>query len=434
MTRPASPTATAASSREPGITTKLAALPNSFWVFADQGIVSVANFATSIFIGRCAGQEQLGYYVLAYSLYLTALGLAKALVWTPYTKHIHHLSSEDRPSYAGSATLHLLAFVAVFSIGLVAVGLVARSVAGGETVGNLLLVLAPCSILMLLREHVRRLCLASLSVVEVFLFDLAVMTAQLAGLVWLATAERLSALHAILVVAAACSFSIAWLLWRRRQMVCSVAQVKTDWLKNWELSKWLTGGALSVLVGNQGYRWLLPVLTNMAELGKLGSAQSAIQFANPLILGVSNYLGPVTARIHAEQGLPGLWRHTVRHTLIVAAFATALLLGLALVGESVVQAIYLDAAAGVTRLLLLTLGAGMMSEVLLVPIEFASINRGHGRLLLASALMRLAVNLTIGFALVWHFGAIGIGVGMLIGCSLSIVWQWIVLSREVRHA
>lgn len=429
-----SPSAAAVPSSAPGIRRVSAALPPSFWVFADQGVVSIANFATSIFIGRCAGQEQLGFYILAYSLYLTALGLAKAIVWTPYTKNTHHLAAEDRPSYAGSATVHLIAFVVAFALGLATAGLVARSFAGGETIGNLFLVLAPCSVLMLLREHVRRLCLASLAVTEVFLFDLAVMAAQIAGLVWLATTGRISAINAILAVAIACSFSIAWLLWRRRRMSCSVAQVKTDWLKNWELSKWLTGGALSVLIGNQGYRWLLPVLTNMAELGKLGSAQSAIQFANPLILGVSNYLGPVTARVHAEQGLTGLWRHTIRHTLIVAAFAVVLLLGLAWIGEAVVQAIYLDAANGVTRLLLLTLGAGMMSEVLLVPIEFASINCGRGRLLMASALLRLAVNLTIGFALVWQYGAIGIGVGMLIGCSLSIVWQWIVLSREVHHA
>ncbi len=408
-------------------------MPQGAWVFADQAIASVANFATTVFVGRFAGQEQLGYYVLAYSLYLTALGLAKAMVWTPYTKQANHLEEHDKSTFAGSSTCHLGLFTIFFSAFILLVGAVLYLATSYESLGKLFLVLAPCGALMLLREHIRRLCLASLSSLEVCFFDLAVVLVQVGSLIWLAKQGLLTAMTAYLAVGLACAISFVWLYYRSDRVVFRWNRIWPDWLQNWDLSKWLTGGALSVLIGRQGYNWLLPAMTNMAELGKLGSAQGVIQIANPLVLGIANYLGPVSARIHAKEGVKGLYRCTLQSTLIIAAFAVALLLVVGFFGEMIVQLVYAEAAEGVTRLLLVTLGLGLMTEVLVVPVEFASVNRGRGRLMMYSALLRLLVNLTLGVFLVWHYGAVGIGIGITIGCVLALAWHWSALIGDMKN-
>lgn len=416
-----------------GIQRLVTSVPKGVWVFADQAIASLANFTTTVFVGRCAGQEQLGFYILAYSLYLTALGLAKAMVWTPYTKQANHLEDQNRSTFAGSSTVHLGFFVLLVIATILTIALVVYLGTSFSSLGKLLLVLGPCGALMLVREHVRRLCLASLATIEVCLFDLMVVTVQISALAWLASRGQISAITAFLAVGFACLLSFVWLCYRRDQIVFQRNRFWPDWLLNWDLSKWLTGGAFSVLIGRQGYSWLLPAMTSMTELGKLGSAQGVIQIANPLVLGVANYLGPVSARIHAKQGIRGLYRCTLQSTLMIGIFAILLLVVVGIFGETIVQLVYADAAKGVDRLILLTLGLGLMTEVLIVPVEFASVNRGRGRLMLYSALLRLAINLTIGVFLVWLYGVVGIGIGITIGCVLAMAWHWYVLRGDVKN-
>ena len=93
-----------------------------------------------------------------------------------------------------------------------------------------------------------------------------------------------------------------------------------------------------------------------------------------------------------------------------------------------------EAAEGVTTLLLVTLAAGALSEALLIPVEFASVNRGRTRLMFQTAVVRLAVNATLGFGLVGLFGAEAIGVGMLLGSGVALSWQWWDFAAEARHA
>jgi O-antigen/teichoic acid export membrane protein len=191
---------------------------------------------------------------------------------------------------------------------------------------------------------------------------------------------------------------------------------------------------MAVEFGNQGYRWLLPALTSLQELGRLTSAQSIVAVANPILFGVSNFLGPVTARVHASQGTPGLWKHTIRSTAVLGSAIAIVLLGVAVFGRLIVVNLFGEAAQGVTTALLVTLGAGMLSQIMLIPIEFASLQLHKGRLLLQTAVVRLLVNLTLGVGLMTQMGAEGIGWGMLAGACVSMVWQWAVFAREAHRA
>lgn len=407
--------------------------PSGVWVFIDQGIVSLANFIAPVLVGRYAGQEELGFFALGFSLYFFALGLARAMVWTAYTRRSPQLPEADRPAYAGSATVHLALFATAACLAILAVAGGAWAI-GATRYAGLLLVVAPCTAAMLLREHARRLDLARFDFFSVFGFDLAVAAVQVLLLAWLAATGRMSAEAAFLSLATASLLAIGWMTLRRETWTIDWSAVLPDWWENWSISKWLTGGAAAVLVGKEGYSWLLSVAYSIAELGRLGAGRILVQATNPLVIGGSNYLGPISARVLAEEGLTGLWRYTVRTTLGMLIAIGLFLLGVVAVGEELVCAVMKESAAGVTTLLLLTYSAGVLSEALLIPIEFASVNRGRGRLMFQTALVRLAVNVLIGFGLVGVFGAEAIGVGMLLGSLVALVWQWASFAQEVRHA
>jgi O-antigen/teichoic acid export membrane protein len=409
----------------------IAGVPRGLWVFIDQAVVSLANFAAPIAVGRSAGQEELGYFVLGFSIYLFSLGLARAMVWTAYTRRNPQLDPADRPAYAGSATVHLTVFAALSCVLtlLVATGAWTLKL---DLYAWLLTIVGPCAAAMLLREHVRRLGLARFDFFDVFVFDTVVSIVQVLLLVWLAVRGTVCANEAFLALAVTSMLAVPWLLLRSDTWRIDWRRVLPDWNENWSITKWLAGGATAVLLGKEGYNWLLSAIASIAELGRLGAARVIVQMTNPLVIGVSNYLGPVSAKVHADDGVAGLWRYTVRTTAVMAASIGVFLLGVAIVGVPVVHLIFGKAAEGVSTFLLVTLSAGLLSEALLIPIEYAMVNLGRTRLMFNTAIMRLVVNATIGFSLVGLFGAEAIGVGMLLGSLVALGWQWAAFAQEAR--
>ncbi|WP_146396907.1 lipopolysaccharide biosynthesis protein [Pseudobythopirellula maris] len=403
------------------------------WVLADQAVVSLANFAAAVVVGRLAGQEQLGLYALGYSAYVVMMGLAKAMVWTPYTTRSPHLETDERRRFAASVTAHLGLIAAAAMAAILALGAVLYALAPEAPYGPLFLVLAPCCAAMLLKEHVRRICLAELRVAEVFAVDALLALLQVALLAVLVVAGVVSAAAAFVAIGAASLAAVLWLVVRSKRFDYAAAKPLADWRRNWDFSRWLTGSALAALIGTQGYRWALPVITSLAELGRFGMAQSVIQVANPLLLGVSNYYGPASAKIYSQHGIAGLWRHAVRSTVVLGAALAVLLTGLVALGPTLLEWLYLDAAEGVGVVLLAALGLGILSDVLLMPIDFAFMARSQGRILLQASVVRLVLNLTVGLWLVSRYGVAAIGLGILMGNLVSLLWQWTVFAREVRR-
>lgn len=411
----------------------MASVPSGLWVFIDQGIVSLANFAAPVLVGNRSGQEELGYFMLGFSIYLFAIGLGRAMVWTAFTRRCPQLPVEERPAYAGSATVHVMAYIALAMSVVLAVAAIAAAL-GAASYAGLLVVAAPCIGAMLLREHARRLDLARHDFFEVFSFDSVVSAAQVLLLGWLAWSGRLTATTAFLSLAATSLLAVPWFLLRRDTWVVEWERVIPDWQDNWSITKWLTGGGAAVLLGKEGYSWLLSAAFTIAELGRLGAGRIVVQATNPLVIGGSNYLGPVSARVLAEDGIKGLWRYTVRTTGLMALAIGAFLTVVAFFGLPIVQAVMAKSSAGVTRTLLLTYSAGVLSEALLIPIEYASVNLGRARLMFNTAIVRLLVNVSIGFGLVGVFGAEAIGIGMLLGSAVALFWQWAAFAAEVRRA
>ncbi|MEN1678532.1 MAG: hypothetical protein AAGJ46_02995 [Planctomycetota bacterium] len=408
--------------------------PRSVWVLFDQGMVSLTNFAASVAVARFAGGEQLGLYFLGFGGLMLAHSVAKALVWTPYTAAVPHKSDAAKATFTGSATFFA---VAVGLIGSVVALLAAAGcwwLSPASFFPGVLAAVALAAPFWLLREHVRRVCLAELRIGEVLLFDIAACAIQLAAIGLLLVSDQLTGATALLTVAAPALAGFVWLAIRRRRVSISLAQVKRDGAETWPFAKWLGGGAASVQAGEQGMRWLMPGLHGLMATGQLAAGQQIIQLANPLVLGVSNYLGPSSANVYGEGGLAGLWRHTVRGTYWLVLCGSVATAGLVTLGPLFARLVFGADFEQVDPLLILSLALGVFSTAAHLPIEFASVARSRGKLMFWTAILRLTINATVGVCLVWLLGPMGVGLGLLAGNSASLAVQWTALAREVRHA
>lgn len=409
-------------------------VPRSVWVLADQAIVSLTNFTAAVVVGRVAGNDELGIFGLGLWTMMMVYAVAKALVWTPYTTTSPHLEGQEQRAYAGSSTLHLLGIVALAGSAMLVASLLLRGGSGPTAYSQLFLCMTPYLPIILLREHVRRLCLARLGVVEVLLFDAAAAATQLLALFALVQMGLLNGSNVFLALSVCLLITLGWFGYRWRSFHFSLAKGVSDWHRNWPFSKWLAGGAAAVQGGEQGVKWVVSAIYGLSVVGQLASAQQIIQIVNPVLLGISNYFGPASANIFGNEGLHGLWRHTLRSTLLLSGFVTIAFAALVLTGPLLIEFIFAGNVEQVSTLLIASLALGVFSTIIHVPIEFASLARSQGRLLFFTALLRLAANATIGVGLIWAFGAVGVGFGMLAGNCLSLVIQWVAFTREVHHA
>lgn len=405
------------------------ALARGFWTLCDQAIVSLANFVTTVIIARACVPGELGLYDLGFTLIVLLCGVPKALVWSPYTAHQPHLIGAERARYTASSTIQVVILAVIAAAALLAVG-GAAFLMGSFRFATLFWILAPAVILIVLREHVRRLCLAWLDVGEVIAFDAAVSVAQVGGLLLLARAGLLSGSTAYAVLAAASSLAIMWMIIRGGRFQFDRAVFGEYLQKNWSFGKWLLGGALAVLVGHTYYRWGLLTLRGIGEVEIFASARYVVMVANPIMLGMANYFAPATASTLARHGIDRLYRDVKRGQLVLAAFSLAFLALIAVGGEQIVTAVYGSQFAGHQNVAIAT-ALGLLSEAMLIPVELGHLSLGRGRFLCATAVLRLAITLTMGSALMYRLGAAGIGYGLLIGNALAFVWQWIAMRRIV---
>ena len=85
---------------------------------ADQAVASATNFLTGVIIARTCSKEQLGLYMLGFSLILLMTDFQTSLITTPYMVYSPRLKGRAHALYTGSTLIHQLAFCLITMLGV----------------------------------------------------------------------------------------------------------------------------------------------------------------------------------------------------------------------------------------------------------------------------------------------------------------------------
>ena len=408
----------------------------------DQGVVSVANFALAVIVGRSCSREELGIYGLGFMIATLLLGVPRALVQTPYATYLPHWSAAKRSRFTGSAVIHLAVLALAGMVGLLLVAFLNWGAYRAGWWGNAKayvtpLLLAPILSLVMAREHARRTCLAWHANREVVALDLAVSLCQV-GLIWmLAQLDLLSGTTALFVWGAANGISIGWYFLRRDAMTFRRRAVLAHAKSFWRMARWLLAGALAALFVTTYYRIALSSIHGLAAMGVLTSAQSLVMVTNPIVLGIGNYLCPAMAATYAKHGAVGLLGTVLRATGVLLLLWSGLLGVLWLLGGNAVEAIFGDKYAGIGWEVFV-IGIGYCSQSLCTPVEAALTAANWVRQTFLAGMVRLVLTLVFGTFFIYQYGVVGVGYGMLAanGGLLAVEWWMfrLLIDRERRQA
>ncbi len=400
---------------------------------ADQAVVSVASFATSIVIGRVCGKEQLGLYLLALTIIGMVMEFQEVLIWSPYTFFSSRLAGRELRRYTGGALVHqgassLLALPVLWALS----GVLSR---GTETAGlePVIQVLILVGTFIYFQEFCRRVCFAALAVQEALGFDLAAAGLRFGGLLVLAGLGTLTAARALLIIGLAGALAGGlWLVWARDRLAFSREAALAAWRQNWSFGRWVLGSNLALNLSTWAFPWLLASLHDLQAVGILAACQSVIALVNPFLVGSRNFLAPKAAQVFAA-GDPREVRRFVRHnTLIVAGAVSLLCLGLMAFGQELLHLLY-GAQFGDQGLVLGLLAANAILSALPLVLDYGIWAMGRPDLNFTINGLRLAATLSVGLLLVSRLDLVGTALGLLANSALVLVLQtWVYLKLAKR--
>jgi O-antigen/teichoic acid export membrane protein len=318
-----------------------------FLALGDQAVVSLANFATGLIIGRMCGKNELGLYALAWSLVSIAAGASSALITTPYGIFRPRMPEREHGCYVGSMFLQQIVVSSAMTLIMLLGAAVDFQRRGSAGVGRVLATVAGLMLFIGLRDFVRLTCFAELRVGLALVLDSAGYTAQIGGLVALGYAGRLSACSAYVITGAVAAIvTLAWLYRDFNTIRLSRNSLKSGFERNWDVAKWLLLSGVLWTIGMYLYPWLLTFFHGTAATGAWAACSAIVAIGNPAVLGLGNYIGPKICHVYAVDGVRLMRRYVYRVSLVFSMILLPLVLVLTLWGGKVLVRVYGPAYTG----------------------------------------------------------------------------------------
>ena len=334
-----------------------------------------------VLVGR-ASQHELGVYLLGFSVVLLIMCAQNALISSPYALFGNRLEGRARAQYAGSTLLHLTVYAALASVLLAAIGwtlpiiyehapseMVSRRLAEFLPFSSVALVLACAMPFVLLREFIRRLAFAHLELVTVLGLDIAVSALQLVGVFVLYLSGHLTAASAFICVGVSCAVAGGTTFYfTRRHFAHHNGQALADLRWNWSFGKWAFAGQMTTLFSAYCLPWMLTLLAGAAEAGRYSACFSIVLVANPLIIGINNFLTPHAIHAYKADGMKALKRLAWGMSFWVVSILAVLTVLLVCFGGHVVSLLYGQKLAGnelpvsILAVMMFFLAAGIGAE------------------------------------------------------------------------
>jgi len=404
----------------------------AFWTLLDQGIVSAANFATTLIIGRTSA-EQLGLYVLGFTIVIALVNAQSSIINFAYTVYSPRLEDDARARYTGSTLVHQGCYGALVITGLAVAGWAVPRDMTEEGLAPVLSALAGVILFLLLREYARQVSFARLRAKTALAVDCFIAAVQVGGLLLLAWYGRLTARTAWMVIGSGAGLAVlAWLFAHRRLFAIHLAHIVPDFRKNWSFSRWILAYSLAYLASTQLYPWILNFFHGKTETGIYGACTGVIFLANPFLLGMGNFLGPKTSHAYAEEGVAALRRVVNKATAFFAATMGVFCLIMFTAGPYLVMFLFGDAYAGQHWPIAL-LALAQLAWAFTIPANFGLNALERPDVSFKGLLLAVGVTLTLGVYLVYALGIVGVAAGMLAGNTAACLFTRAVFSRQMNR-
>ncbi len=377
----------------------------------DQGIVSVASFATMALVGR-VGKGELGIFALGISSFWLLAGVSNALVWTPYTARAARMSVLQRERFRGDIAGLNLAIGAVFAMLCLIVAATTWVLSDTQTwLTSFCFSFAPLILMLSLREHARRVYIADFEGAKLLAFDVPISLIMVALAILFWQHQWLGSDTAMLLTSAAAIPAIYVTAKHMREGGASAIQVRQALASNWPYGKWLLVVAVAWLASDGILRWMLVGISGQRAMGAFAGAFLIVSLLNPILLAMTSFARALASRKLASGSRQALSTGTILSVRRLAVFAVLACSALHLWGDASMVTILGESYSNPKLVTLLAIAVCL--DLVIVPVEAFFVALEFGRLMSLVAVGRLITSILLGILLIPIYGVFGVAWAML---------------------
>jgi O-antigen/teichoic acid export membrane protein len=400
----------------------------------DQAFAAGGMFVVNVALARTQPKEDYGVFSLCYSIFTFLASLHNAAILEPFTvygsgRYGQRFSEYSRLMLSSNGVV-ALALTGLLSTASLVLHWTARQYVSGALVGLSFAVGFLLTGSFLRRNfYVQRRPELAARISTVFFLTLVV------GLGLSMAMHRLNGFSAFLIVAFAWTMggiSVRNRLPSLRGASAFVATVPEYWHEHWKYTRWVSLTALVFQLTGQGYYWLLAGFLSVKDVADLRALLILLAPVEQIYIAFTYLVLPALAARYAAMNIQGLVSGWKWFMLLNFGLMGTFALVIRFLGKPLVHHLYSGKFDGVAALLPtlaiipVIMGLGNTTAVALKALEkpqmsfYAYVASGIG-------------TLTIGLALVIHFGIRGAMYGMLLSACLYTITLGIAFATTIQQ-
>lgn len=296
-----------ATTRWPDVTTTTwFRLPRSlprdgFWALADQGVVSLGTFLTSVLLARTLAPAEYGAFMLIFGTVLFLNSVQGSLIGFPLS--IKGATADRDGLQQFTSTALALTSATALVLGVVVV-LASIAVQRPEV--------APWAVASMLlwqwQDCLRRALMAHVRHRDAIWGDALSFLGQ-AAILWLVS--RIVGLTSELAFALVALTSGLSALVQSAQVGLrrpTMESLRLHALEFWILGRWLALSNFTSILTNQAFPWTLAYFHGLAASAEFQATANILGMTHPVLFSMSNLVVPAVARARSRQGMGVAWR------------------------------------------------------------------------------------------------------------------------------
>jgi O-antigen/teichoic acid export membrane protein len=400
-------------------------------VLADQGLVSVVNFVSSILLARFLGITDFGRFTLAWTVVLFANSLQHAATIQPMLSIGPKHAESEAPAYY-SAVIVQQAVMAAIAFVTVLISTAASALAFPDWgIASLAIPLAVATLAGQTQEFFRRYLFVRRRTIAAAVNDGTRYLSQLMLLCVVANSSSggLTVPIALWIIAAAATLATAHGVLCLEKLTWSTEVLWRTVTRHWHMAKWLFPSALMGWTTGQAFMIMAGAVLGAATVGMLRAAQAVVGVLHILLIGMENFAPIQASQVFHRLGSEALHHYLKRLTWQGGSVVLLLLLLINVNGTTITQLMY---GTAYPELSLFVLGFSILyiGPLLNAVLQFWALAIESTEVVFASLLVATTVTALTAYPFVAFGGVIGVFAGVFVVDFLRGGIMFTVLSRK----
>jgi O-antigen/teichoic acid export membrane protein len=274
----------------------------------DQAIISLANFAASIFIARVAIQTEFGIFSVGLDAVHLVRAVQEGVIITPLNTFGAPMEKEEFKKYASSSVLFQLALAILSAIAAAALGYI-LIITGNDKAGPAIFALWFLFSTWQLQEYFRRLLYTRGRVGAAIINTIITNVIRLAYMVWVNLHGGITGIEGLNAVAWGSLAGAILGVWQGREYwTKELGKPYETWLRDWKFGRWMLGGTIANWMTLEFYPIMAAGIVNFAAAGAYNAIQNLVAPIHLLLRATDTFLMPHSAKEYARTGHKGARR------------------------------------------------------------------------------------------------------------------------------